>query len=417
MFGIHIKIPTFIVNAAKTAGHAAHSVTKVASAATGEIGKGLGKIPVVGGAVSGIYDLSIGGPIKFANEIASGARVDKAAFRHLKSQLADVKAVAPYAQSVLTFVPGVGTGVSGIIGASLALASGQNITDALVAGVKDSIPGGPVAKSLFAVGEGVIRGDRVDAIALHALPIPDAAKEVVASSINITKALASGKRVDKIVLDEAYKQLPSEGRFAVDAVRTKGGSVAKAIADQGLKLVPPQSRKALQVGMAVGNARVIQGVTKLALRSPDLHNSLATAGKRAIMNNPVLASAQKLAPKSSHGFVAGIGLMARTAITPRQIIGFRKTLSPIDRKGFDLALSTHIGVTTRKPPAKLNSPMALAGYYATAGSQGATLRQKEHIVSSVMRNPKSRIGVKVAINQTLNARLSLWGKIKKYIGV
>ena len=107
MFGIHIKIPTFIVNAAKTAGRAAHSVTHIASVATGEIGKGLGEIPVVGGAVKGVYNLSIGGPIKFANEIASGARVDKAALRHLKSQLADVKAVAPYAQTVLSLVPGV----------------------------------------------------------------------------------------------------------------------------------------------------------------------------------------------------------------------------------------------------------------------------------------------------------------------
>jgi hypothetical protein len=118
--------------------------------------------------------------------------------------------------------------VSGAIGASLALASGQNITSALKEGVKGALPGGPIAKAAFDLGEAAIQGKPIDAIALAALPIPDAQKKLVAQGLATAKDLAHGKRLDAALMNTA------------------------------LAALPPEARKAVTVGLALGHGQVLQ---------------------------------------------------------------------------------------------------------------------------------------------------------------
>lgn len=77
--------------------------------------------------------------------------------------------VMPYVSSVLSVVPGVGTGVSAALGAAQALADGRPITEALVAGVRNAIPGGPIAQIAFDATRGLVQGKGINTIALEAL--------------------------------------------------------------------------------------------------------------------------------------------------------------------------------------------------------------------------------------------------------
>jgi hypothetical protein len=77
--------------------------------------------------------------------------------------------VLPYAQTVVSFVPGLGTGVSAALGAAQVLADGRPISDIAVAAVRGAIPGGPLAQSAFDVAWNVAKGRRIDTSVLAAL--------------------------------------------------------------------------------------------------------------------------------------------------------------------------------------------------------------------------------------------------------
>ena len=81
-----------------------------------------------------------------ADSVVSGERIDRALLGAARNQIAMYKAFAPIAQLGLSFIPGVGQGVSAAIGAGLALADGRPITDAMLEAVKSAMPGGPLVR-------------------------------------------------------------------------------------------------------------------------------------------------------------------------------------------------------------------------------------------------------------------------------
>src|SRR6185369_6802007 len=89
----------------------------------------------VGSVVEGVAR-PVGGlitsPAHLVSDIAHGKNLLSAVKDTVKRDLGNVGSVAPYAQAVLSVVPGVGAGVNAAIAAGSALAHGQNITDALV---------------------------------------------------------------------------------------------------------------------------------------------------------------------------------------------------------------------------------------------------------------------------------------------
>ncbi len=77
--------------------------------------------------------------------------------------------VLPYVQSVVSFVPGVGTGISAALGAAQALADGRTIDEAILAAARGAIPGGPMAQMAFDAAWGLAHGRPVDTVILGAL--------------------------------------------------------------------------------------------------------------------------------------------------------------------------------------------------------------------------------------------------------
>jgi len=250
--------------------NAATSVAKTATNyAEHAVANTIGRVPVLGGLANTAMSLATL-PANVVNQIASGGRLDQVALSSLKSALKDVKAIAPYAQTVLSMVPGVGQGLSGAIGASIALAQGQSITDALMSGVKGALPGGALAQAAFQIAADAAAGRPITTIALDALPVSPQAKQALSQGVMAARDLASGKNVSQSLLDHA------------------------------LHALPPDAQKAVQIGTALAHARSLQSaagtIARVAL--PASAQAAAAAAGLASTYKAGMAAAQavKLLP-------------------------------------------------------------------------------------------------------------------------
>ena len=228
------------------------------------------KVPVVGSPLAAVYGVTVA-PAALAESIARGQRVDKALVANFKDQVKDVKTIAPYAQTVVTFVPGVGTGVGAALAAATALANGQPLSAAVLSGIKGAIPGGQLAQGAFGAVQAVAQGKSVDQVALSSLPLPDAQKAALKTASKIGK----GERVDAIVLDTALKQLPPEVQKAVHVglavghaanIQKKSHVAAKKVVKvlNGVNSKNPTQRKAALKAVAATQAKAEKGDAKAA---------------------------------------------------------------------------------------------------------------------------------------------------------
>jgi hypothetical protein len=196
----------------------------------------IAKVPLVGPLAKSTASL-LTAPIGMADQLARGGRIDRVALQGLKTSLANAKQIAPYAQTVMSFVPGVGTGLSGALGASLALASGQSLNDAFLAGVKAAIPGGPLVQSLAGVGIDALQGKPIATSIVNNLPISNQAK------LALTQGLVAAQQM------------------------AKGRNVAQALLDNAVHALPEQYQKAIQVGVALGHAKSLQDAAHSAVHA------------------------------------------------------------------------------------------------------------------------------------------------------
>lgn len=323
---------------------AVKSVAKATAGAVGAVGSTLGKVPVVGGGLKGAFTLTVGAPFSVVNAVVQGERIDRVALNHLKSQLAAVKAVAPYAQTVIGFVPGIGTGISGAIGASLALASGQNITDALKAGVRGALPGGPLAAAAFDVGAAAIQGKPLDELALAALPLSDDQKKIVRAGLATAKALAHGERVDATLFNQAQKLLPAD------------------------------AQKALTVGLALSHGQALQAV-KAAGQMPAL---------KAFAGIPAIAVAR--------------GSVATGADVAAKVVAAARSKDPQTKKEAQLVLKATIAMAKTGTP--LERKLATNGLRVVAATvkKGAPLTVAQKLPARAPARPVSSGAPRWAIN-------------------
>lgn len=248
---------------------AVSKVVKTAKSAAQFVGRNVAKIPVLGTAINAYTSLMLL-PYAAAAQLVEGKRIDRIAIGQLKTAVKSARTLAPYVQTVISVVPGVGQGLSAGIGGALALAEGQSITQAVEAAVKSAIPGGPLAQAAFSVASGVMQGKPIDAIAVSALPISQQQKDLLIRGLGAAKQLAAGKRVDQVLLDQAVRSLP------------------------------PALQKAVTVGVAIGQAKNLQA-------------GLGAAAHGAAQ----LAGAQRLGVQAAQAFKNGVRTPAVLAALDR----------------------------------------------------------------------------------------------------
>jgi hypothetical protein len=385
LFGIKIKAPKFLRKAVKTVTSPVRAVGKFAAKQSGVISRQLGRVPLVGPGLRAVYHIGPGGQINLAANIASGQRIDKAAYGALKERVKAYQDVAPYVQTVVSLVPGVGQGISGAIGAANALSKGQPITQALIEAGRGALPGGPVAAAAYDVAVAGIQGKPIDEVMLNALPIPADQKQIVVAAVRAASDIASGKRVDE------------------------------AIYARGRNLLPPAARTALDTGVAIAQGQKLQQIAKTAVVAAV--PQLSAVGAKAINANPMLKAGAtaigKSNPAVTQGFRVGTGFL-KHKVTPTAITALRAALPPAERKGFDIAASVHMG---RIIAPKTNiPPNEQFGYYATQGMQGAKPKNKVAMMKTIaVANPKIRKGAATAIKKIKGTEPTIWARVVKWI--
>lgn len=314
------NIGHFISNAAKTVGKEVGKVTKPVVKATGQVTKAIGKIPVVGAPVKTVFDATYHAavaPAKLAVDVAiNGKRIDKAVMAQVNTAVKDVKAVGPYAQTVVSLVPGVGTGISAGLGAGLALANGQRIDQALLAGVKGALPGGPLARAAMDIGiagvQAAASGKKLNigelaktagGAALGSLGLPPAARDAMLSGVALAGQLANGQPLDKALADAAISVAPVDTKtkaalakatqISVDLAHGKPvDRTLLAHAADAIKGLPVDEKLKAQLSEAAKTGKAIApGTDQAKALAHVLHASVASSLTKA---------GEKHLPKEAH---------------------------------------------------------------------------------------------------------------------
>jgi len=234
-------------------------------------------IPVVGPAIHTTLAFT---PLGLATKIASGENISQAVVGDLKSKLAAIKDVAPYAETVVAMVPGVGTGVAAAIAASAALAQGKSITDSLITACRAAVPGGALGQMAF-----------------------DTAQKI-----------ASGANVAGSVLEAARAQLP------------------------------PEAQKAFDISLALAHGRKLQDALLDEVKSmgPAIVQKLGGMGLDIIAKSPELQSVeQAVSAAAKPGFAVASGLLSHTGVSPEMLVAARARLPKPLQDGFDAAVLAH----------------------------------------------------------------------------
>ena len=156
--------------------------------------------------------------------------------------------LVPHAQAALSFVPGVGSGLSGALGAAHALAKGKGVDDALIAAAAGVIPGGPLAQAAFMAAASVAQGKPIDTVVLAALPVSPAEKLALAKSLTVVKAVATGGRVDTALYNAAAQSLQAAAGQALQQGVAFGQA---AVLSKAQGLAAPSGRPLASVGEAM----------------------------------------------------------------------------------------------------------------------------------------------------------------------
>lgn len=235
--------------------------------------EGIAKIPVLGPVIK-----AAASPITTVAHLAEGQPIGQAALDNFKSQIGAIKAVGPYAATIVSFVPGLGTGVAAALSAGVALAEGKPIDQALEEGIRGAIPGGAIAQAGF----------------------------------DMARKIASGENVGKAALETARAQLP------------------------------PEAQKAFDVGLAVVTGKQLQqaltaGIVSLA---PDAAKQIFDVGAHVVQTTPGLSAIAKALPSDAarQGLQLASGALAHAGINESQIRAMRAKLTGEALKGFDSAL-------------------------------------------------------------------------------
>lgn len=317
-------------------------------------GHAIGSLPVVGPLAAATAKLNpivaIGG---LASSVASGERLDHAFLNTAKSQIAAAREIAPYAQMVTSLVPGVGTGVAAAIAAGTALSEGRTITDAALEAIKGAIPGGPMAKTAFNVGD----------------------------------LLAHGDKLNPTVIANALSQLPPEAQAALKAV-TMGKADSKTRAIQAVRAALPQNvRHAVDIGIATGVARNIQSATVNAVKKSlpvfAAHGAIVT---KAVPHFAELAKHQL--GEQRKGYDIAMGLLGHRGISAQALASARDQLSSVQKEGFDRAVKAYADHFTPNHPSLVHRGLVLRGNWVPARSG-----EKNAVVGRLIQSGKVTHGV------------------------
>lgn len=172
-----------------------------------------------------------------------------------------LQAVAATIATVASFVPGIGTSVALVVAGAAALARGASLSDAFIAGVRASLPGGPAAAAAFDVAYGLARGESISQASMDAIrnQVPPEAR----GSFDAAVAVLNGKNLkeaaEQAALQTIHDQIPAgPARDAFDAsiAIAKGRKIQEVVASKIASNLPDGPTR--ELAWRMGNGQKIQ---------------------------------------------------------------------------------------------------------------------------------------------------------------
>lgn len=378
----------------------------------GAIGCGLALAngePIGEAILSGVEGMLPGGPLaKMACDVARAGI--EAAVEHKKITWTSIAQEGiSAAASAISLPDAAKDALEGALTCATSLMQGKTIDRALAAGVADALPVGQQAKSAIVqcvdIAHNIAQGQRVDRVLLaHVdklstlLPIDAKYQRGISAGLDVGVAVAQKKKVDKVL----------QMRLA--------HAVVDIGMNEGKKHFPKSAVNALQIGMSVTHARMIQDVAKSQIVT-SVTKKLQTVGQGVIRDDSVVRATYESVVKQGHtGFQVGAAAM-RYRMNVNQLMTTRNGLSEEDRGGFDLACSLHVGRVANPPSDSLSDVHAQVGYFVTHGVQGGYPSQKQAQVEACLDDPTVAVGVKTAMNKIAIARSSWWTRLLIALGI
>ena len=200
-------VHSFANDVATVAGHATNTLPKNEKVTgvdwrgidnvTSSIGNAVKKVPVIGPLFHGLLGVATE-PFAVSEDILKGNRVDHVVVDEFRRRIGNIREIAPYAQTVIALVPGVGPVASSAIGAGLALAQGLPADEVLAATVAGAIPGGAVALAAYNVGRTALVQHKLGVASLVSnigqaagIPIPPAANDALTGGLNVLQSMSN----------------------------------------------------------------------------------------------------------------------------------------------------------------------------------------------------------------------------------
>jgi len=124
---------------------------------------------------------------------------------------------------IASYVPVYGTALSMVINATVSLAEGEPVGEALVDSVGQSLPGQPASGAVYGAAVGIARGQRLDQVAFDrtadALGLGPEISAVLKTADHVLWSLASGENITDATYDTIRQQLPAEAQQGMDIAR------------------------------------------------------------------------------------------------------------------------------------------------------------------------------------------------------
>lgn len=273
----------------------------------------ISKIPVLGPVIK-----AAASPITSVAALAQGERLDHVLADNFKAQVGAIKAVGPYAATVISFVPGVGTGVAAALAAGTALAEGKPIDQAIEEGIRGAIPGGAIAQAGFDLARKVASGENVGKAALETAraQLPPAAQK----AFDVGLAVVSGKQLQSALVSAVSSLAPNEVKQILDVgahmIQTTPG-----LSNLASSLSSDAARQGLQLA---SGALAHAGINEAAIRTMrskltgDVLRGFDAALKSQIQHVPWLSNVVEPSAASTAPSQAVQDLQALAQLTPEQ---------------------------------------------------------------------------------------------------
>jgi hypothetical protein len=185
----------------------------------------------------------------------------------LESAWSDILDVLPVAARglamIASYIPVYGTALSLVINTTVSLAEGEDVSEALVDGIGNALPGQPASGMVYMAGVAVAKGKRLDLIAIDALNLDKSVTDALRVADEALYNIATGQNINDIVYSSVHQFLPQEAQQGMDYARRfiNGENVPEMILSQAEQVVADNVRNSAR--SLLDNARA-QGADALS---------------------------------------------------------------------------------------------------------------------------------------------------------